>query len=100
MSNYKLVFLAKANIDVAKAYKYYGEIGENLINKFDADLEKTIERIKNNPKHFRKVKRENRQLLMDIFSYVIVYRIEKETILITRVFHTSRNPKYKYLHNK
>ena len=79
MSNYKLVFLAKANIDVAKAYKYYGEIGENLINKFDADLEKTIERIKNNPKHFRKVKRENRQL---------------------RVFHTSRNPKYKYLQNK
>ena len=56
MSNYKLVFLAKANIDVAKAYKYYGEIGENLITKFDADLEKTIERIKNNSKHFRKVK--------------------------------------------
>ncbi|HUM53179.1 MAG TPA: type II toxin-antitoxin system RelE/ParE family toxin [Chitinophagales bacterium] len=94
--SYSIVFLEKANIDVAKAYKYYGEIGENLIDKFDDDLEKTIERIKNNPKHFRKVKRENRQLLMDIFSYVVVYRLEKESILITRVFHTSRNPKYKF----
>ena len=94
--NYNIIFLEKANIDVAKAYKYYGEIAEKLIDKFDADLEKTIELIKNNPKHYRKVKRENRQLLMHIFSYVVVYRIEKESILIARVFHTSRNPRYKY----
>lgn len=93
--SYSIIFLKKANIDVAKAYKYYGEIGENLIDKFDEDLEKTIALVKNNPKHYRKVKRENRQLMMEVFSYVVVYRIVKDTILVTRVFHTSRNPKLK-----
>lgn len=63
--NYSVVFLEKATIDIAKAYKHYGELGENnLIDKFEEDLEQTVNLIINNPKHYRKVKRENRQLLM------------------------------------
>ena len=98
--SYDVVFLDSANIDIAKAYKYYGEIGENLIDKFEEDLNKSITEIKKNPKHYRKVKRETRQLLMTVFSYVVVYQVVGDKIVIARVFHTSRNPKSKYKKTK
>lgn len=93
---YSIIFLEKATVDIAHAYKYYGEIDEKLIIKFEIDLEQTIERIKMHPKQYRIIKRTYRQLLMETFSFVIVYRIINETILITRVFHTSRNPLDKF----
>lgn len=93
--SYTVLFLEKANKDIRDAYKYYETIELALAKKFEKDLDETLALIKNNPLHYRKVKNENRQLLMKIFSFVIVYRVITQQILITRVFHASRNPKHK-----
>ena len=93
---YNLVFLEKAKKDIEDAFKYYENIQQNLGFKFEDDLYKSIELIEKNTLHFKKIKQENRQLLMSVFSYVVVYQVVETNIIIARVFHTSRNPKYKF----
>lgn len=97
---YTLVYLEKANEGIEDAFEYHKKIQENLGFKLEEDLDKTIELIEKNPLQFRKVKNEKRQLLLSIFSYVVVYQVIGTEIIIARVFHTSRNPKSKYKKGK
>ncbi len=93
---YTIIYLDKAEEDIEEAFEYHEDIQENLGFKFEEDLDKTIDLIEKNPLHFRKVNGENRQLLMSIFSYLVVYQVVQDKILVARVFHTSRDPRYKY----
>ncbi|MBL0287878.1 MAG: type II toxin-antitoxin system RelE/ParE family toxin [Bacteroidetes bacterium] len=53
-----------------------------------------------NPKHYRCVAKEYRQTKVNIFPYVIIYELINNKIVIFRIFHTSRNPKHKFVKNK
>jgi plasmid stabilization system protein ParE len=93
---YTLIYLEKAEEDIEKAFEYHEKIQANLGFRFEEDLDKTIDLIEKNPLHYRKINGENRQLLMSVFSYLVVYQVVEDKILIARIFHTSRNPKNKY----
>ena len=93
---YAVIFDDAALIEMQDAYYYYEEQQQGLGERFKSELEKTIEYLRNNPKHFKKIKREIRQALIHRFPYLIVYEIFDATILVYAVFHTSRNPKKKF----
>ena len=93
---YTVVFLESATNDIATTYEYYATIDIKLIDKFEVALKNTVSVLSKNPKHYRKVKGENRQILIKGFNFVLVYQIQKSEILIARVFHTSRNPMHKF----
>ena len=92
---YKLILHELAIEEAKEAYEYYEIKQIGLGERFNNEVEKRIEIIQNNPKHFRKFKKDIRQLKIDIFPYVLVYKILGETILLQCIFHTSRNPKLK-----
>ncbi|MCB9033002.1 MAG: type II toxin-antitoxin system RelE/ParE family toxin [Chitinophagales bacterium] len=93
---YKIAFLKEADEDVLNAVGYYEEQQEGLGIKFKDTLDKKVDYITNYPKHFRIVKKEYRQVLVKSFPYLVIYSIKKDTVLVHRVFNTSRNPKKKY----
>lgn len=53
-------FLEKAVEAITSVYKYYNSVSTNLVNRFEKELEKSIERIRKKPAQFRKVKRDIR----------------------------------------
>lgn len=93
---YTVIILEKARKDIFEAYLYYETIYPQLANRFETEVFDTIETIELSPFSYRKIKGNNRQLKLKSFSYVVVYRIEKQMILIARVFHTKRNPRSKF----
>lgn len=96
---YKFDISIQAIEDARKAYEYYEEKQEGLGERFDVNLDNIINYITNYPKHFRIVKKEYRQVLVKSFPYLVIYSIKKDTVLVHRVFNTSRNPKKKYKQN-
>ena len=93
---YNVIFDDTALIEMQDAYNYYEEQQQGLGEPFKSELEKTIEYLQKNPKHFKRIKGEIRQALIHRFPYLVVYEIFDDTILVYAVFHTSRNPNKKF----
>ena len=49
------------------------------------------------PEYFGKVKKNFRQAALKRFPFVIVYEIIKAEVVVFAVFHTSKNPKGKFI---
>ena len=79
-------------IDVAKAIDYYAEnISLKVAKSFYKKLLAAEKTLKRTP-FFQKTHNDFHRLPLKIFPFIIIYKIEKETIKIFRVFHTSQNP--------
>lgn len=89
---------AKAYKEYYKAYEWYEERLPGLGDRFEDALERQIDLIANNPLIYANKKVGTRESNVEDFPYLIVYKIipDKKLILITSIFHTSRNPKRKY----
>ena len=93
----KIIWTKKAFTQLERAIKYineeqghsYAEIVLNKTLEKTRLLEKTplIGQVEPLLKH---KKSEYRYLV--VWSYKIIYRVDKDKIIISRVFHTSRNP--------
>jgi len=57
-----------------------------------------IQSIVHHPERYPIRKKEFRQVLIKVFPYLIIYKIDKNgnNVVIASIFHTSRNPKKKY----
>ena len=77
---------------------WYETQQEGLGERFEQETEKQIEKIIANPLLYHLSKGNYRESLIDHFPFTIVYVLNKKenTIYISSVFHTSRNPKGKY----
>lgn len=93
---YKLIILDLAIEDAQDAFDYYEKHQVNLGFRFENELANLIEYIHENPLHFKTIKQNYRQAILDNFPYLIVYYISDNTIYIQRVFHAKRNPKKKF----
>jgi plasmid stabilization system protein ParE len=93
---YKIILDQRAIQEADDAYVYYEGKQIGLGEKFKKELENTIKYVCANPKHFKKIKRESRQALINRFPYLVIYEIFDEVILISAIFHASRNPVNKF----
>ncbi|HWD88115.1 MAG TPA: type II toxin-antitoxin system RelE/ParE family toxin [Mucilaginibacter sp.] len=89
--------LPKAKLEIIEAWEWYEDQRTGLGDQFVAEVEKKIIFIRNNPLHYP-AKGKYREAQIDIFPFLIVYKLDKaqNIIQIISVFHTSRHPKKKY----
>jgi len=94
---YQLTFDAEK--EYLESYRWYEEQQENLGERFALSVRKKLQTISFNPYFYSKKKgRYHEASLGKPFPFVIVYIIDKKQnlIVVTSIFHTSRNPKRKY----
>ena len=92
---YSLIFRERATIEIQESFEYYEKQKIGLGIDFKNQLEKELDYILNNPKHYKLVRKPFRQALVNIFPFLIIYKISGRNIIVYSVFHTSRNPKKK-----
>lgn len=94
---YKLIVKSKALADLENAYDYYEEQSVGLGERFGDELEEMLTYLEKYPQHFPVVKGEYRQALINRFPFVVLYKIVGNEVIVSAVFHTSRDPDGKFL---
>jgi mRNA-degrading endonuclease RelE of RelBE toxin-antitoxin system len=91
---YSLILLDEARIEWLDSSLYYELQKKGLGEKFTNVVEKTLEQILVNPKHFQKKNSNYREAYLKPFPFVILFRVDKQKdcIVVTGIFHTKRNP--------
>ena len=89
----ELKFTFRANIDTIIAYEFYQSRGENLGEQFLAELDDCYKAIILNFSTYKLVYKIYRQATVKKFPFVVLYSVDDKNIVITAVFHTSKNPK-------
>ena len=94
---YPLIIKPRAILMTRDDYDWYEEQKPGLGEEFLSELESIYLKIESHPEYFGKVKKSFRQAALKRFPFVIVYEIIKTEIVVFAVFHTSRNPKLKFI---
>jgi len=95
---YTSIFLLRARQELLDAWIWYEERQPGLGDRFKNELYKRIYKIEQTPERYPERKKPYRETRVEIFPYLIIYRISKKEklIIISSIFHTSRNQKRKY----
>lgn len=95
---YTLAINELANLEYSNAYDWYETQSDGLGDRFECEVEQIIEAILKNPFLFNVTKRNYREAVVSVFPYSVVYTVRKRTntVYITAIFHTSRNPRFKF----
>lgn len=80
-----------AKIEIANAYEWYETQKEGLGEIFFFEIQKAINAIQKAPNGYQQIN-HHRQFPLTNFPFILLYEIQKETLFIDAVFHTSRNP--------
>jgi plasmid stabilization system protein ParE len=89
-----IVFLAPAEEEMREAAEYYERQTRGLGHEFLAEVQRTVERIVENPRLGQIVRRSIRRRLTPRFPFGILYRIDPHEIVIIAVMHLRRRPGY------
>lgn len=94
---YILILLEEAKQEWLDASIYYENKQKGLGLRFSEAVEEHLNIITQTPKHYKKIKKEYREILIKHFPFLIIYRIDeaKNKIVVVSVFHAKRNPKRK-----
>lgn len=82
---------AEADLKIASDWYAFQKAGLDL--EFIDEIEKSLERIQQNPQQFPVVRRQIRMSIVKRFPYGIYFYVAGDTINVFAVFHFSRNPK-------
>jgi plasmid stabilization system protein ParE len=89
-----VIFLDPAEEEMIAAALYYEDQTVGLGEHFVAEVQHAVQRIAEHPTANRIIKREVRRRLLRRFPFGILYRIEKDEIIIAAVMHLRRRPGY------
>lgn len=93
---YHLVLKPRAILMTKDAYDWYEKQRNGLGEEFLEELDKFYDKIRKHPEYFGRIKKEFRQAALKRFPFVLIYEIFKNDVVVFAVFHTKRNPKFKY----
>ena len=94
---HSLIIKPQAILMTKDAYEWYEEQKLGLGEEFLNELDNIYLKLESHPEYFGKVKKSFRQAALKRFPFVIVYEIIKTEVVVFAVFHTSRNPKIKFI---
>lgn len=92
----KVVFSTRARQDILTAYEFYEASQRDLGDYFNLQLKACIASILKVPEGFKIIHKDFRQIKLKNFPYVVIYSVNTDEIVISKVFHTSLNPKKKF----
>jgi plasmid stabilization system protein ParE len=96
--SYSYILKHEATIEFVEAFVWYEEQQEGLGELFNVTIESKLRKICNNPLHYKISHKKFHEALVDRFPFLIVYFVDEKNkiIVVTAIFHTSRNPKKKF----
>lgn len=81
---------------IRETFLYYEDCAEGLGEKFLQAWENAAFQLEFNPDGFQKKYKSFKQVVIRNFPYVIIFEIDKTSIIIYSIIHTSRNAKLRY----
>lgn len=96
--SYEIVLHPVAEKEYHEAYLWYEEQVKGLGDRFEKAVESRLNQIITKPHMYPKKRGVFREIKIETFPYVIVYKIyaRKRMVFISAVYHASRNPRRKY----
>ncbi len=96
--SYSSILLQRAKKELLEALKWYEDRQSGLGDRFKAEVYKRINAIEQTPERYPQKSPPYHETGVDVFPYLIIYRIDKskKIIVISSIFHASRDPKKKY----
>lgn len=96
MAKLKEVFSIQAENELEDALYFYDLISTKIGNHFINQINECIESIILNPESYKLEFEIYRQAVVKKFPFVIIYTKIDNIILISAIFHTSKNPNKKF----
>ena len=95
---YKVIFSLRALHEIKDAWHWYENKVIGLGDKFKQAIFEKIHEIELDPTKELLRKPPFREAIINIFPYLIIFRIDEDEklIFVHSIFHTSRNPRKKY----
>lgn len=92
--SYTLVLSKEAQLEETEAYNYYEGIRPDLGEELLAELEKSYNKIADNPLSYSYIANSPilRDVLIERFSYVVIYLVSGTKITIVSVRNTHKRP--------
>ena len=91
---YRLIILKAVADDALEAYNYYEEIRQGLGDRFLSEVLERYKDISKHPQYYGFIDEQHtvRDVILKSFPYLVVYEIEKETVIIYSIHCTYKNP--------
>ena len=89
-----VIICSAAEVDYTQSLKWYAERSIEAANDFDAEFDRAISQIAEDPKRFPRCDSIHHFFLLRRFPFRIIYRIVASDIVVIAVAHGSRSPKY------
>ncbi|MCC6372869.1 MAG: type II toxin-antitoxin system RelE/ParE family toxin [Bacteroidia bacterium] len=95
---YSVILLEEARNEWLDSAFYYEVQQKGLGERFSTIVKITLDKISENPKIFQKKKNDYRQAVLKPFPFVVLFIRDKhsDTIVVTGIFHTKRQPNKKF----
>ncbi|MBZ4188647.1 type II toxin-antitoxin system RelE/ParE family toxin [Niabella beijingensis] len=98
MMGYQAEYSNRARREFIEAWAWYEKQQAQLGDRFEKEIFQKVKQLEEAPKRYPKRYRLYRETAIDVFPYLIIYRLDEKSnrLIIVSVFHTSRNPAKKY----
>lgn len=78
--------------NLLKTYEYYNSINESLGRRFYHETDKALQKIKESPELFQIRYKRYRQVLVNVFPYLIIFELIDKEIIVYTIFPAKSNP--------
>ena len=87
-------YLPPAEEEVTEAARFYEGQARGLGTEFLDDVQRAIDRLRDNPMLGQTVEDDLRRSLLSRFPFSLIYTVEPDNLLIVAVAHQRRRPNY------
>lgn len=92
---YTVDFTAAAEADLDDIIDWYNQFNTALADDFMAKLNVIVQQLEKNPEQFQKIHKSFRKANIDRFPYKIIYRTERQSIIVIAIAHHKRKAYWK-----
>ncbi len=85
--DYQMIKAEVIKYDVIEALDYYDSVSSTLGIRFENELNIAFDNLEKHPHHYFNLKKDYRRIPLKSFPYMVVYRIEQQTVIVVAVFH-------------
>lgn len=92
MTEYRLISVPRADLDVEAAFEWYENERSGLGFEFLDELRAAYNRIAEGPLKYQLLRSGIRRALLKRFPYAVYFAIEDDVVVVVTVLHASRDP--------
>jgi len=96
--SYSFIINDEAIKELTEAFLWYEDRQSGLGKEFRTEVFTKLDKVCNNPLHYKIPNKKFHEALVERFPFLIVYFVDEKNklLVVTAIFHTSRNPRGKF----